>query len=78
MEINETTILDDRGFVKINGDEAKSFLQNIVTNDIEVINLDGSPALDTMQKVVIDFPKMEAPKLAGIAVRAFGLCGTSC
>jgi len=37
MEINETTILDDRGFVKINGEEAKSFLQNIVTNDIEKI-----------------------------------------
>ena len=38
MEINETTILDDRGFVKINGDEAKSFLQNIVTNDIEKVS----------------------------------------
>ena len=37
MEINETIILDDRGFVKINGDEAKSFLQNIVTNDIEKV-----------------------------------------
>jgi len=37
MEINETTILDDRGFVKVNGNEAKSFLQNIVTNDIEKI-----------------------------------------
>jgi len=37
MEINETTILDDRGFIKINGDEARSFLQNIVTNDIEKI-----------------------------------------
>ena len=37
MEINETTILDDRGFVKINGEDAKSFLQNIVTNDIEKI-----------------------------------------
>ena len=37
MEINETTILDDTGFIKINGDEAKSFLQNIVTNDIEKI-----------------------------------------
>ncbi len=37
MEINETTILDDRGFIKINGDEAKSFLQNIITNDIEKI-----------------------------------------
>jgi len=38
MEINETTILDDRGFIKINGDEAKSFLQNIVTNDIEKVS----------------------------------------
>jgi len=38
MEINETTILDDRGFIKINGNEAKSFLQNIVTNDIEKIS----------------------------------------
>jgi hypothetical protein len=37
MEINEATILEDRGFIKINGDEAKSFLQNIVTNDIEKI-----------------------------------------
>ena len=37
MEINKTIVLDDRGFVKINGDEAKSFLQNIVTNDIEKI-----------------------------------------
>ena len=37
MEINETIILDDRGFVKINGHEAKSFLQNIVTNDNEKI-----------------------------------------
>ena len=37
MEINESTILDDRGFIQINGDEAKNFLQNIVTNDIEKI-----------------------------------------
>ena len=35
MEINETAILDDRGFIRINGDEAKDFLQNIVTNNIE-------------------------------------------
>jgi len=38
MEINETTILDDRGFIKISGNEAKIFLQNIVTNDIEKIS----------------------------------------
>ena len=39
MEINDTTILDDRGFIQINGNEAKEFLQNIVTNDIEKISL---------------------------------------
>jgi folate-binding protein YgfZ len=38
MEINETTVLDDRGFIQINGDEAKDFLQNIVTNDIKKIS----------------------------------------
>ena len=37
MKINDTAILDDRGFIQINGDEAKDFLQNIVTNDIEKI-----------------------------------------
>ena len=34
MEINETTVLNDRGFIQITGPEAKDFLQNIVTNDI--------------------------------------------
>jgi len=37
MEINETAILDDRGFIRINGNEAKGFLQNIVTNNIEKV-----------------------------------------
>ena len=38
MEINETTVLDDRGFIQISGDEAKEFLQNIVTNDVEKVS----------------------------------------
>ena len=38
MEINETAILDGRGFIQINGDEAKEFLQNIITNDVEKIS----------------------------------------
>ncbi len=38
MEINETTILDDRSFIQVNGEEAKEFLQNIITNDIEKIS----------------------------------------
>ena len=40
MEINETVVLDNRGFIKITGIEASIFLQNIVTNDIEKINND--------------------------------------
>jgi folate-binding protein YgfZ len=38
MEINETTVLDDRGFIHVSGDEAKEFLQNIVTNDVEKVS----------------------------------------
>ena len=38
MEINETAVLDRRGFIQINGDEAKEFLQNIITNDVEKIS----------------------------------------
>lgn len=37
MEIDETVILDDKGFIQIDGTDAKYFLQNIVTNDIEKI-----------------------------------------
>ena len=39
MEISETTVLDDRGFIQVSGDEAKEFLQNIVTNDVEKVSL---------------------------------------
>ena len=40
MEINETTVLDDRGFIEINGNETQNFLQNIVTNDIQKLKED--------------------------------------
>ena len=35
MEQNEVITLEDRGFIEVKGAEAKDFLQNIVTNDIE-------------------------------------------
>ena len=38
MEKNEVITLEDRGFIQVNGPEAKDFLQNIVTNDIEKVN----------------------------------------
>jgi len=37
MEKNEVITLEDRGFIQVNGVEAKDFLQNIVTNDIEKV-----------------------------------------
>jgi len=37
MEKNEVITLEDRGFIQVAGLEAKDFLQNIVTNDIEKV-----------------------------------------
>ena len=37
MEKNEVMTLEDRGFIQATGAEAKSFLQNIVTNDLEKV-----------------------------------------
>ena len=37
MEKNEVITLEDRGFIQVKGAEAKDFLQNIVTNDIEKV-----------------------------------------
>ena len=37
MEKNEVITLEDRGFIQVNGSEAKDFLQNIVTSDIEKV-----------------------------------------
>ena len=37
MEKNEVIILEDRGFIQVKGLEAKDFLQNIVTNDLEKV-----------------------------------------
>jgi len=37
MNINSTCILEDRGILFINGTDAKVFLQNIITNDINKV-----------------------------------------
>ena len=38
MEKDEVITLEDRGFIQVNGSEAKDFLQNIVTSDIEKVS----------------------------------------
>ena len=42
MEKNEVITLEDRGFIQVKGPEAKDFLQNIVTNDVEKVTVDSS------------------------------------
>jgi len=37
MDKNEVITLEDRGFIQVEGGEAKDFLQNIVTNDLEKV-----------------------------------------
>ena len=37
MEKNEVITLEDRGFIQVKGPEAKDFLQNIITNDLEKV-----------------------------------------
>jgi len=42
MNINNVYILEDRGILFINGENAKEFLQNLISNDINRVNEDNS------------------------------------
>ena len=42
MKKEEIIILDDRGLISITGDDAKEYLQNIITNDIEKVDHSNS------------------------------------
>ena len=58
MKFDEVHILDDRGLLYINGEDAKPFLQNIITNDINKVTENNScfSALLTPQgKYLFDF-----------------------
>ena len=58
MNRNNVYILEDRGLLYINGDDAKEFLQNIITNNIENVsdNRSSFSALLTPQgKYLYDF-----------------------
>ena len=58
MEKNEVITLDDRGFVKVEGAEAKDFLQNIVTNDVTKVTHETtifSSILTPQGKYLFDF-----------------------
>ena len=58
MEKNEVITLEDRGFIHIDGSEAKDFLQNIVTNDVEKVTNKStvfSSILTPQGKYLFDF-----------------------
>ena len=38
MKKDQIILLDDRGLISIIGNDARKFLQNIITNDIELTN----------------------------------------
>ena len=58
MNLNDIYTLEDRGIIFINGVDAKKFLQNIVTNDIEKISDNStifSSLLTPQGKYLFDF-----------------------
>ena len=58
MKKNDVYILEDRGLLYISGEDAKNFLQNIITKDIEKVstNISCFGALLTPQgKYLFDF-----------------------
>ena len=42
MEKDQIILLEDRGLISISGEDAKNYLQNIITNDIEKVSLSSS------------------------------------
>ena len=42
MEKDQIILLENRGLILISGEEAKNFLQNIITNDVEKVNSSAS------------------------------------
>ena len=42
MEKDQIIILEDRGLISVTGDDAKEFLQNIITNDVEKVDKNNS------------------------------------
>ena len=42
MEKDQIIILEDRGLISVTGDDAKEFLQNIITNNIEKVDRNNS------------------------------------
>ena len=58
MNMDEIYILEDRGFIFVNGEDAKDFLQNIITKDINTVtdnNSSFASILTPQGKYLVDF-----------------------
>ena len=58
MNMDEIYILEDRGFIFINGEDAKNFLQNIITKDINAVtdnNSSFASILTPQGKYLVEF-----------------------
>ena len=58
MNIKNVYILDDRAILYVNGDDAKEFLQNLISNDINKVNSNSScfsSLLTPQGKFLFDF-----------------------
>ena len=58
MNMDEIYILEDRGFIFVNGEDAKDFLQNIITKDINTVtdnNSSFASILTPQGKYLIEF-----------------------
>ena len=58
MKIDSACILEDRGILFVEGQDAKDFLQNIITNDIEKVTENNScfaSLLSPQGKFLFDF-----------------------
>ena len=42
MEKDQIVLLEDRGLISIDGEDAENFLQNIITNDIKKVSFKNS------------------------------------
>ena len=42
MKKDQIILLEDRGLISITGNDSKNFLQNIITNDVEKVNLSNT------------------------------------
>ena len=56
--MDEIYILEDRGFIFVNGEDANDFLQNIITKDINTVtdnNSSFASILTPQGKYIVDF-----------------------